>query len=556
MSLISNAQTTFSIIPSASIPAPPFDLAYGDHRDLVGIRSNADQKLSIAERMYAIRLHHQLVPSSLGGSTAYNEPKPVQAPAVLYNTNAQAQSVPREITSTTIRKPSYSSIGNKFGLIGDANINKFYDLLVEVVRFYPGDFDVCELYVTDYTSHKFLYDYPAPEEEHELGRDGDTYGYMDYHKQQKRRWPGPYGQMALRVEVHQPHASFVKEKVKEGDWVILRNLRVKLSNANKMEGNMWPDQRYPSKVLIELPQKGKFEETTALLERKEKYWKGKKRVLSDDEDDDQPKVNAKKQRKKQKEKEKKRAKAAAAAGIDIEKYGVSDVEVAVSKYVRCANLDIGLSTLTQIMDTPRVWKTPAGEEVGLPFTVQKRRAKVRVVDFYPDSLVDLAKFGPASQSSEEIGSDIEMGGTADELTPGTGWEWNFFLLVEDAKPPLRLPEGEEPPRLWLHVANRDAQYLLKMDATDLKADGAALGQLKEKLFLLWGNLEELKSGTAEIAEPSTDDNQDVQKMMLPSNQPFECCIREFGHEVSEEDEGDETPMGHIRLYEMFETTIL
>jgi hypothetical protein len=42
------------------------------------------------------------------------------------------------------------------------------------------------------------------------------------------------------------------------------------------------------------------------------------------------------------------------------------------------------------------------------------------------------------------------------------WEWAFYLLVEDAKPVL----GSNHVRMPLLVAGKDAEYLLKIDATE------------------------------------------------------------------------------------------
>ncbi len=70
------------------------------------------------------------------------------------------------------------------------------------------------------------------------------------------------------------------------------------------------------------------------------------------------------------------------------------------------------------------------------------------------------------------------------------------------------------------------------NARSLRKDPQALARLREKLFVLWGDLEELK------ASGSND---------MPSNTAFECCIKEYGVKVDEE---------YIRVHRLFGTTIM
>lgn len=43
------------------------------------------------------------------------------------------------------------------------------------------------------------------------------------------------------------------------------------------------------------------------------------------------------------------------------------------------------------------------------------------------------------------------------------WEWAFVLSVEDANKP---PPGQIPAKMNLVVSNKEAEYLLKLDATE------------------------------------------------------------------------------------------
>lgn len=105
-------------------------------------------------------------------------------------------------------------------------------------------------------------------------------------------------------------------------------------------------------------------------------------------------------------------------------------------------------------------------ECDAPFSLEKYRADVRVVDFFPHRLED---FAVGRKPSEY---DILSDGSADEDTDleddmrhfksGKGfknrqWEWRFALQVEDAE-----PKGLKE-RIWLMVDNHSAQYLLSLD---------------------------------------------------------------------------------------------
>jgi protection-of-telomeres protein 1 len=76
-----------------------------------------------------------------------------------------------------------------------------------------------------------------------------------------------------------------------------------------------------------------------------------------------------------------------------------------------------------------------------------------------------------------------------------------------------------------------------------------LKQLEEKLFILWGNLLELKT---ELRDRGAD-------MPLPpgdnrlQNKPFDCCVEEYGHEVRID---DRNPEGYQRMHRLAGTRIM
>lgn len=82
----------------------------------------------------------------------------------------------------------------------------------------------------------------------------------------------------------------------------------------------------------------------------------------------------------------------------------------------------------------------------------------------------------------------------------------------------------------------------------LKHDPKTLDQLKEKLFILWGNLHELKQ---ELRDRGSDLPLSPGDNRL-QNRPFDCSIEEYGHEVRM---SEKYPLGYQRLHKIAYTKI-
>lgn len=202
-------------------------------------------------------------------------------------------------------------------------------------------------------------------------------------------------------------------------------------------------------------------------------------------------------------------------------------------------------------------------ELQLPFVNLNYRANVRVISFMPPDLRDFAQ--PKKMSEYEMLSDYE-GSDADsdeeresiaDRAAVRQWEWQFFLELEDANAP-KDHRGKKK-TLWVAVNNFSAQCLLGLDASDLHENQENLEVLRQRLFFLWGELEEKKSigednkrRAAQVALANRDSNQppshssdeestapQKQEIELRSSQisnlPFSCCIRQYGVKVPEED---------------------
>jgi len=76
-----------------------------------------------------------------------------------------------------------------------------------------------------------------------------------------------------------------------------------------------------------------------------------------------------------------------------------------------------------------------------------------------------------------------------------------------------------------------------------------LKQLEEKLFILWGNLMELKTEMmlkgSDLPLPPGDNRL--------QNKPFDCCLEEYGYEVPIT---AQNPLGYQRMFRLVQTFIL
>ncbi|EKG15636.1 Telomere end binding protein [Macrophomina phaseolina MS6] len=496
-SLFKNYNSECIVFPSDAMPDPHFNDSYAAGQLLKYTCKPPSAKPPTAEQqMWAISLRHSLSPGQLLSAQ----------PAFGRHTKGPAK---------------------KFRLIKDVGPDQFVDLVVEVVKMYPSG---QEIYVTDYTENSLLYRYSYPDENLELDveREGDAYGYIGSFS--TRQWPGPFGQMTLQVKLWDPHASLVFKKVKEGDFIELKNVHIKMDRSGvKIEGALHQDRDYPEKISVytNIPSM----QTHEVKRRKDDYrTQLNKRDLRDQT----------KQRKISKKRKKKKAKAASGHLDDY----ASESDGNLNPHVKCERPNDQTLFLADIeKNSKRLYRAPNAVDYELPFVNARYKSRVRIVDFWPQDLKDF------SRSLEDLDyNDVHTDGATPSSTSYTAlssgtqrWEWHFCLLVEDAN---RRPGTKDPTRLPLLVFDKDAEYLLCLDAGDLRKDNKRLAELREKLFILWGNLEELK------ANGHNPLDEDVAKTR--SSKAFECCIKETGAKLDIEKAPEE---GYQRIFHLYGTTI-
>ncbi|KAF1994349.1 hypothetical protein P154DRAFT_567420 [Amniculicola lignicola CBS 123094] len=423
--------------------------------------------------------------------------------------------------------PSDMSAPKKQALIKDMGPSSFYNLVGEVVKFYSSDPTTTDIYVTDYTTNELLFFYEDPKDaEFALNDRG-------------RQFPGPYGQMTIAIRLFEPHSSHFLHNMREGDQVYIQNLKTKISNSNKLEGWVQQDQRYPDKLQIHklVDQRQRSE----LSARKAEYEKKKALMSALPNAPNEPKRASAISAAKRKE-EKRGKKEMARVQREIEQKELEQkaeekkaARAGINTHIVAAFPDVQLSSMEEIVNNPALHTTShRGLPLTLPFVNAKYRARVRIVDFSPQDLKDFSC----------CLSDPTWNPTRER---GRLWQWSFILLVEAANP----TPGQPPEQLPVFMNNSNVQCLLKMNAVDLRdpLSSATLSQLEEKLFILWGNLLEQKK---ELMPKGV-------KFPLPSgdsrlqNLPFECCLEEYGVEVTP---SDEWPQGWQRMHKMFGTSIM
>lgn len=216
-----------------------------------------------------------------------------------------------------------------------------------------------------------------------------------------------------------------------------------------------------------------------------------------------------------------------------------------NKHVRCSNEDQTLMPLHSILDETNERHTndlPDGTTYILPFTNASYRTKVRVVDFDPPGLEDFALLAEPDDDKSEFSQDMSW------QSSSLKWEWSFSLQLEEVH--AGASKESEPMRLWANVGHLEAQFLLGNgvdDPADLHQNPTLLNKLREKLYILWGDLEEKKKVEGEQVAKR-------QKLDEPSNRPFDCCLQEYGMLSSG---GDVAEIGDWeRRFMMFGVTIL
>ncbi|OJJ51197.1 hypothetical protein ASPZODRAFT_138304 [Penicilliopsis zonata CBS 506.65] len=453
---------------------------------------------------------------------------PYSRPAVVVESSASAKK---------------ASSKREFSLIKDIKPHTFVDLVAQVVKTYPDGSDKFTIYVTDYTAHKSLHNYETGD-----ARDGDPHGYIS---RTASKWKGPSGQMTILVTLWEPHASFAREFLKVNDFVFLTNVHIKMRPGSQMEGVIHTDRHYPKKIHVQQVDVGDDSRVKDLVRRKKEYEKRNPRHQAPGSASDE-RLASKRAFKKQEPNERKKQKMQVEEGQTALKPSVEILKKnQINQHVQAANPAVRCRSLEDIMSNESHNNvSPAGFNYRLPFQNLNYRSTVRVIDFFPPSLED---FSVQDKPEDSPGTLDETEEEPDNQRKR--WTWRFCLLVESSRPP---PPGEPRARMKLFVSGQDAVHLLQLDPTDLRQHPSRLDELRERLFILWGELEEQKRKLAQEGASSA-----LLKPEAISSLPFNCCIKEYGVPCSHrsrniEDDlecGHDDCLGWEQRFALFQTTI-
>lgn len=179
-------------------------------------------------------------------------------------------------------------------LIQDVQPGPFVQILGQVVKIKTYDSEKCIMYFTDYTSNENLVDIKKDDED-DMGTEGDSYDYLS---RRKKNWPGPWGKMTIQVTLWEPHATFARTHVKDGQLVLLTYTRIKSGYNGGIEAAVHQDKRYPNKIHLKLISNDD-DRAQDLMERRKEYWKIHGKPSED------PKKASRKKKNEQKKKEEK-----------------------------------------------------------------------------------------------------------------------------------------------------------------------------------------------------------------------------------------------------------
>ncbi|EFX00992.1 telomere-binding alpha subunit central domain containing protein [Grosmannia clavigera kw1407] len=415
------------------------------------------------------------------------------------------------------------NIADKFSTLKDVTDGKFYNLIARVAHKPLPIHDYVTLWITDYTENTRFQDFDVPDgKPGQSTQVGDAHGYLNnstanVSSKLLSDWTGPRGKMSMQVTCYEPHASYIRDYVTASNWVELGNVQVKMGrNGAYLEGFMRDDHAYGSPIRVSCIEVNPGDRDSidprhkAALRRYRDY-KVQCKVMSQKKRkaDGEPAQNKKQNRAKEQR-----------GLLRSKQFGTNapgdDGNGQLPEGMMAPNLNSSIVSenqhraITRLADAlePFCCQTDTADQkaaglLPLPFVNVKFRAQVRVVDFRPSRLESFAvgRRPHVLDILSDYERDTDTGDSNEDRAtqPGASgrarvplvWEWRFALLLEDATPSAT-PSATPPARIWTVVDNAGAQMLTGLNACDLRCNVDALDALREKMFVLWGDLEEKK----------------------------------------------------------------
>ena len=133
----------------------------------------------------------------------------------------------------------------------------YFDMVGKVVKTF-NDRHAYELYITDYTENKHLYDYQ---------RDPNDPKHL-------AKWRGPWGKYTLQITLWDINQQMALGKIMEGGYLYVRNMCLRFDTTKKsIEGSLHKDQQHPMRPDFTVILNKHDPRVRAIEQREDDYWR-------------------------------------------------------------------------------------------------------------------------------------------------------------------------------------------------------------------------------------------------------------------------------------------
>ncbi|KAK6527985.1 hypothetical protein TWF281_009244 [Arthrobotrys megalospora] len=439
-----------------------------------------------------------------------------------------------------------NKMSKKAVLIKEIEYSNFYDLtgFVQHIWSYGQCFEVT---ITDFTKNENLYSVGKDpfnddsrstlhDEVNSYALEGAGVTKKENKSSGEKKWyEKPFGQYSLKIACWDSWKTKAQNEIEEGSYVAFTNVCIDGGKGGKLEGNL-REPRNGKKNLRDgfrvlkpndpalKPLHNRKRELLKLVAQKDSEKAEKERKLKEE------KVQAKlaEERKKRMEN---------------------------NPQVHCGYISVETTTIGKILNML--------DGSNFDFYNRRYRTECRVVDFRPADIRDFARRIDGDTEACGVDMNASMDTESGHAKPPPEWYWCFELDVM----------GKEGYKLLtIHVDDSAGRYLLTPEPCDLRADENRFkfDQLRNELFHLWGNLEEIKTkrrDRMEVLEQNAKtlikqynegfdhkfleqqwcklEAERLQIQGLPiivdpavSNKFFFAIVKEYGEEYEDDDDGE------------------
>lgn len=355
--------------------------------------------------------------------------------------------VPKNINTVSARTHGRPTL-----CVKDIRERVFCDLYGYVVKTYQSRDDAYTVYLTDYTSNDELHDY--------------VYG--------ETQWNGPFGKLTIQITLWDAHATFAVKHVREDLFICLRNVNGKRSPAGTLEGAVRGERDNPRKVNV-LVIENDHQSVKSIKLRKKQHdiaWRIEKEKRNEE------------------------------IMLQHQAHNVLKLTppTSINPYLQTSYSQVPLTAIGDILEPPYFPGAERHEGPGARSRPHKFRTVGRIIDFWPSDLRDFSRpycmacqstYLPARNIDDTINVDAgctQCSAARDDGEDVETYEFSFAVLLE----------GQDGVCIPVIFSGDDVEVLIGEDieACNLHQteNKATLLRLREKLFLLWGDLEERFEG--------------------------------------------------------------